>query len=263
MAFASTTSTPASGSKSTLDLGTIGSRSIHSTRKIIELYTLQVLPRNNEWQYAKDFITMTDIIDDESKDEMLHALRALEEERSGNEAPPSESPALRGKVPQREHGTGREPESIGHDASKLSFVKEHPGLKNNNNEQDFGIDDSIQKPSTSNLNVTIPNSKESNSKSRSVSSKRSTFKQAVSKKAQSGVRRKNAAFIDIFKRLIHVTTKSLSNNPAALLRFVLLAIAFIVTLSRDSVRARVGRLTEAAWDSLRRTFGMGMKVSYI
>src|SRR4051812_43837099 len=54
--------------------GTSTPRDLNTRLKLLELYTLHVLPQNGEWDYARDFITMSEVLDDERRDAFLHAL---------------------------------------------------------------------------------------------------------------------------------------------------------------------------------------------
>lgn len=48
--------------------------------KIVELYALHVLPRNDEWEYAREFIQMNGVLDEERRQAFLIALHVLREE---------------------------------------------------------------------------------------------------------------------------------------------------------------------------------------
>ncbi len=55
-------------------------RDLNARVKILELYTLHVLLRNNEWDYARDFISVNSVLDDERREAFLQALQSLQEE---------------------------------------------------------------------------------------------------------------------------------------------------------------------------------------
>ena len=48
--------------------------------KILELYALHILPRNDEWEYAHEFLQMNGMLDDERRQAFLLALHVLKEE---------------------------------------------------------------------------------------------------------------------------------------------------------------------------------------
>ncbi|KAK5039091.1 hypothetical protein LTR16_011871, partial [Cryomyces antarcticus] len=61
--------------------GTSTPKALNSRLKLLELYTLHVLPRTDEWAYARDFIALSEVLDDERKDAFLQALQSLRDEK--------------------------------------------------------------------------------------------------------------------------------------------------------------------------------------
>lgn len=61
--------------------GTDTPRDLNSRVKILELYTLHVLLRNDEWDYAREFITASPILDEERREAFLQALQSLQDEQ--------------------------------------------------------------------------------------------------------------------------------------------------------------------------------------
>ena len=56
-------------------------RSLESHIKILELYTLHVLPSLSEWKYAKDSINMSEMLDEDRREYFLRILQDLEEHK--------------------------------------------------------------------------------------------------------------------------------------------------------------------------------------
>jgi hypothetical protein len=52
-------------------------------------------------------------------------------------------------------------------------------------------------------------------------------------------------------------------NPMAFFRTLLFLLAFGLAFGRRDLRERILRLLRNAWEKVRRTVGMGVKVSYI
>ncbi|OBT52891.1 hypothetical protein VE04_06422 [Pseudogymnoascus sp. 24MN13] len=69
------------GASPTRSVGTDTPRDLNARVKILELYTLHVLLRNDEWAYARDFISASEVLDEERRDAFLAALQSLEDER--------------------------------------------------------------------------------------------------------------------------------------------------------------------------------------
>jgi hypothetical protein len=63
--------------------------------------------------------------------------------------------------------------------------------------------------------------------------------------------------------LIANAAHQMTANPMALFRTFLFLLAFLLAIGRRDLRERVMRLIRAAWEKVRRTVGMGVKVSYI
>ncbi|OIW33610.1 hypothetical protein CONLIGDRAFT_185223 [Coniochaeta ligniaria NRRL 30616] len=55
-------------------------RDLSARVKILELYTLHVLLRNDEWDYAREFISMSSVLDEERREAFLQALQSLYED---------------------------------------------------------------------------------------------------------------------------------------------------------------------------------------
>src|SRR5271156_2690385 len=62
--------------------GTDTPRDLNARVKILELYTLHVLLRNNEWDYAREFISISEVLDDERREAFLQALQSLQDEQN-------------------------------------------------------------------------------------------------------------------------------------------------------------------------------------
>ncbi|KAK8034837.1 hypothetical protein PG993_009832 [Apiospora rasikravindrae] len=74
-----------SASKSKATSGADTPRDLNARVKILELYTLHVLLRNNEWDYAREFISVSDVLDEERRDAFLQALQSLQEDQQEQE----------------------------------------------------------------------------------------------------------------------------------------------------------------------------------
>ena len=141
----------------------------------------------------------------------------------------------------------------------LSGHYEKKQHKRSNSEKDYGIDDPIPRRLAKHHGQSgIETSKQTHTKSskrtplsrRDSTSKQSTYKNSI-------------AMMAIVQKLVLSAGKSISSNPAVLLRTVLFLITIVLALSRHDVRDRLHRMIGLGWENLRRTVGMGIKVSYI
>lgn len=55
----------------------------------------------------------------------------------------------------------------------------------------------------------------------------------------------------------------MQKNPSAMLRFLLFVLVFVGAASQRVVRERLRRVAGGAWEKVRGTLGMGVRVSYI
>lgn len=63
--------------------------------------------------------------------------------------------------------------------------------------------------------------------------------------------------------LLTNAAQSMTSNPMALFRTILFFIAFALAVGRRDLRERIMQILRRAWEKVRRTVGMGVKVSYI
>ena len=65
------------------------------------------------------------------------------------------------------------------------------------------------------------------------------------------------------KRLVEGMAVHFQTRPLFILQFLAFLIGFLVVLSRRDVKERLRRILGGGWDKVKRTAGMGVKVSYI
>jgi hypothetical protein len=71
------------------------------------------------------------------------------------------------------------------------------------------------------------------------------------------------AILSHLQSLILASAQHLRTNPLLLLRTILFILAFALAFGRREMRARIKRTIDKAWMNVKRTVGMGVKVSYI
>ena len=238
--------------------GTETPHGLESKVQLIELYTLHVLPRNGEWEYAKEFINLSEVLDEERREAFLQALKDLEDEANGTsllrEIEPKHEPEKVQDTPVAD--------SISSDSA--STVKEsQPSSRG----LDYGIEapKSTTTPEASKVKATSakpalpkPIRKPSNSTYQSRPS-RPPGNTAPRKSAQTSLYKRSVTMLATLQHVITNMGQHLSRNPLALLRFMLFLIGLVAAFSRRDVKDRLA----AGWDKVKRTVGMGVKVSYI
>lgn len=237
--------------------GTDTPRDLNARVGIIELYTLHVLPRTGEWNYARDFINMSDILNEELREEFLQTLQNLEEEDNRGQD----------QFEDAQHElTEQEPSPVDETMpDTMEAMRQEPSATHHksDSEQDYGIDQPRAPLNTSKPQSAHPKATSKPAKALHSEPSRSPSTKSTGKTTNTSILKRSAAVLSALQQLIKNLTEQVSQNPISLLRFVLFLMSLIVAFSRRDVKDRLGRLTGAGWDKVKRTVGMGVKVSYI
>ncbi|KAF2027957.1 hypothetical protein EK21DRAFT_70731 [Setomelanomma holmii] len=221
--------------------GTDTPRDLNTRIKLLELYTLHVLPRNEEWDYAREFISMSEVLDDERKEAFLLALHSLKEEKEDAEA---REEKLRQQQQEQMEQHRKETEARRLEQSRAE--DERRKREEANRRQPRGSDERFRKPPPA------PPSR--------------TSRQQPAKKPSTpppGFYNRASTMFSSVQALISNTAHQMTANPLALFRTFLFLLAFVLAIGRRDLRERIMRLIRQAWEKVRGTVGMGVKVSYI
>jgi len=228
--------------------GTNTPRDLHTHLKLLELYTLHCLPRNGEWDYAREFIMMSEVLDDERKEAFLHALYDLKEEQE-NASKREEELKERQREELEERRQREEEESRLAEQRRLEEEKRREDTKRR-----------PQRPP----DAMGGNGVKAKQPAAPTSSTSRQPKKDISRRKQPATLYTRAAGVfTALQSALMQTAQGLANNPMVLLRTMLFLLAFALAFGRREIRERVKRLLERAWEKLRGTVGMGVKVSYI
>ncbi|KAH7117802.1 hypothetical protein B0J11DRAFT_468372 [Dendryphion nanum] len=224
--------------------GTSTPRDLNTRLKLLELYTLHVLPRNEEWDYAREFINMSEVLDDERKEAFHLALSSLKDEKEESEA---REENLRQQ--QKEQMEQRRKESEARRLEQSRAEDERRKREEENRRQPRGSDEVFRKSP-------------SRQAPSAASSRAARPAKKVSSPPPSLYHRASTAFASM-QALITNTAHSMTANPMAMFRTLLFFLAFALAFGRRDLRERIMRVLRNAWEKIRRTVGMGVKVSYI
>lgn len=239
-------------------------RDLNARVKILELYTLHVLLRNNEWDYAREFITMSEVLDDERREAFLQALQSLQDEQAEQENREAEAQREQEEQLKRdlEESKQRRLEEEERERRRAEDSRRSPPRREPS-EVDYGVDDSHSGSINGSTKArSTRESKPTKGPSKATrngvghASKPSTGKKVV--KNPSVLQRMNAIVINL-RKLLEGMAASFQRNPMLLLRFLAFIVAVVIAFGRRDVRERIRRM----WDKVRATAGMGVKVSYI
>ncbi|KAG8531493.1 uncharacterized protein KY384_003122 [Bacidia gigantensis] len=236
--------------------------------QIIELFALHVLPRNDEWQYAKGFVTKSDILDEERKDVFLQTLNDLEE------VDPDEREHFEDALPEHERvpQNGAISSLIGRTDSNMTIKPDPPRAQHiTDTVRDHGSTESVPVAAEPELKhvppepaaepaAPLPRKSPMTPQHRPLGNPTGKGRRG---KAQPTVLERSQAVITTIHKVISNMAIQFTLKPMPLTRFLLFIIAFIAAFSRRDVREQLRRLTGKGWDKMRQTVGMGVKVSYI
>ncbi|PNS19565.1 hypothetical protein CAC42_7409 [Sphaceloma murrayae] len=224
-------------------------RDLNTRLKLLELYTLHVLPRNEEWDYAKDFISMSEVLDDERREAFLGALQTLKEEKSLDAIREAELRKRQEEELERrrkEEARRRREEAEAEERLKTEEKQRH----------------SHKGPAEA-----------SAQKDRPIPGKHTNHGQQNSRPRPNRPVRKNQPPPTFYQRAslmlasmqmsLTNATQSMQKNPMAAFRFFLFFCAFMLAIARKDIRQRIRRTFDEALVKVRQTVGMGTKVSYI
>ncbi|KAI5288436.1 hypothetical protein KEM52_001159 [Ascosphaera acerosa] len=270
--------------------------------RILELFTLHVLPRNNDWDYAREFIKLSDVLDDEKKERFVATLDALKEEkdqaalkaaelqrqrdeemllqqkRRDIDAPASASDrgANRGSptAPNTADSPARSPTETARPAGRETYGIRASPQKSTGKPRSSRRSPSRPKSSASSaapLKSAIKASSRAaatgggggGGSSAPPSSAASTTSSQLQSRPPATGSRALRMLTNLFTALLRHFSKTVSANPMGFLRFVMVVTGVLMALRRPDVRGKVRSVAGAGWSKIAGTVGMGTKVSYI
>ncbi|XWW97061.1 hypothetical protein V2A60_005042 [Cordyceps javanica] len=232
--------------------GTDTPRDLNARVKILELYTLHVLLRNNEWDYAREFISVSAVLDDERREAFLQALESLQEEQQEKERQERQERQRQEDQLRRDIEEARRLREASEERERRRLDEEK--ARKAASETDFGVESSSSpSPSPSPRRPARPSS---------GSISRPTGARAGSGQTPTLTARASAVFHRM-KIVIEQIAQTLNSNPVIVLRLLGFIVSLLVMLGHKGLRQRLQRMLGASWAKVAATAGMGTKVSYI
>ncbi|KAG5985022.1 hypothetical protein E4U55_001958 [Claviceps digitariae] len=231
-------------------------RDLNARVKILELYTLHVLLRNNEWDYAREFISVSSVLDEERREAFLQALQSLQEEQQEQERLELEERQRQDDQLRREVEEARR-QKAEHEALERKRHEDQRARRDRDREAsigDYGVEASP--PSSSKARQSKPSRRPSKSSMSSRSNSKAVSRPTTFT-AQASI------IMGRLQKALLELAASLNGNPALLMRFLAFLVGFLVMLSHRGLRERIGRILGVSWTKVLATAGMGTKVSYI
>jgi len=271
--------------------GTSTPKDLTSRIKILELFTLHVLPRNEEWDYARSFVANSDVLDEERREAFLQTLQELqeakekeswrgmdEEPEDDDVATPTQQRQQQPQETQAENGTqeGQDRNASTHQrtSSEVDYGIEkahpngqHPAAKRVNGKPIARVAGPLTNLPPQSEPLLPPPIPTPTSAARSQLSPPAQTPRRPTRKPKSASRNVLLAQVRrlflALSSLAHTMAGAVTRNPTALLRMLVFLVALLMVLGRREVREQVRRVLEKSWTSVKRTVGMGVKVSYI
>jgi hypothetical protein len=251
-------------------------RDLNARVKILELYTLHVLPRNSEWDYAREFISVSPVLDDERREAFLQALDSLREEQLAAERHEEEERLKREETIRRDIEEARRLRAENEAREKRRLEEER--LKREREaaessaakatEGDFGLEERAVTPPAAKSKSKPPGSQSSAgssmSRPRGPAHRRGAGGSGNAVAAPTPTLLSRASVVlDNLRLLVDEVAGAFKTNPYVLLRMFAFVIGLLLLLSRKRFRERIARVLALSWGKVKATAGMGAKVSYI
>ncbi|KAI1660327.1 hypothetical protein F4813DRAFT_349579 [Daldinia decipiens] len=233
-------------------------RDLNARVKILELYTLHVLLRNNEWDYAREFISSSAVLDDERRDAFLQALQSLQEEQQESERKEREEKQKQEEQLQKDIEEARKLRAENEARERRRINEER--AKREGTEVDYGIENT---PSTSGARNKARSGSNGSALSRSSKSSKPSAPKEKKAVARPGLGARAIMILSNLRNIIEQMSATFKANPVLLMRLLAFVIGVIVMFGRKGVRERVRQILGTGWNKVRSTAGMGVKVSYI
>ncbi len=246
-----------------------------------------MLPRNNEWEYAREFISVSPVLDDERRDAFLQALDTLREEQAEAERHEEEERARREEAIRRDieearrlraENEAREKKRL--DEERLKREAEERARKERAKaatEGDFGVERTptppVLKGAMAGSSRSKPPGSQASSSGNGGALGRPKTPQPRRGNAAAGGSKVVAAPTTLMSRatmvwdnlrvLVDEIAGAFQTNPYVLMRMLAFVVGLLMLLSRKKIREKIANILGASWGKIKATAGMGTKVSYI
>ncbi|KJZ72194.1 hypothetical protein HIM_08459 [Hirsutella minnesotensis 3608] len=230
-------------------------RDLNARVKILELYTLHVLLRNNEWDYAREFISVSSVLDDERREAFLQALQSLQEEQQEQERLDREERQRQEDQLRRDIEDAKR-QRAEYEERERKRLEQDRALRSGS-EIDYGIDPADSFAANGHG---IAHSPTQQPRRQSRTSPSRPVGKAV---APATFTARAGMVVTRLRAALEGLATSLNGNPALLTRLIVFIIGLLFIIGHRGIRQRMQRILGASWGKVKATAGMGTKVSYI
>ena len=222
-----------------------------------------MLLRNDEWDYAREFISMSSVLDEERREAFLQALQSLYEEQKDSERREREEKQRQEEQLRRDLEEARRLRAE-NEAHERRRVEEERARRAAASEVDYGVEGT---PSVAGSASGRGGGKRHARGQESKGAERPRLKETAKKgKPVAGppsLAGRAAMVLSNVRALIEHLGGSFQNNPMLLMRTLAFIVALLLMFGRKNIRQRISRVLGNSWGKVKATAGMGVKVSYI
>ncbi|PTB67327.1 hypothetical protein BBK36DRAFT_1116614 [Trichoderma citrinoviride] len=231
---------------------------LNSRVKLLELYTLHVLPQNNEWDYAREFISVSAVLDEERKEAFLQALQSLQEEQEEHERQEREERKRQEEQLQKDIAEAKRLKAENEEKERKRLDEERQLRETS--EGDYGIE---QTPSFSGVGRAQPPGSPQNSVARPPRPTGKSRAKGTTASGSTTITARATMILSRFRHLFESLASSVKGNPAVITRLLVFTMGLLIMLGHKATRQRLEQIVGKAWAKVAATVGMGTKVSYI
>lgn len=228
---------------------------LNSRVKLLELYTLHVLPQNNEWDYAREFINVSAVLDEERREAFLQALQSLQEEQEEQERQEREELKRQEEQLQKDIAEAKRLKAENEEKERKRLEEERQSRETS--EGDYGIE---QTPSFSGVGRAEPPGSPRNTVARPTGKSKS---KAATTSGSMTITARATLILSRFRQVFESLASSVAGNPAVIMRLMVFTMGLLIMLGHKATRQRIEQMLGASWAKVAATVGMGTKVSYI
>lgn len=255
-------------------------RDLNARVKILELYTLHVLIRNNEWEYAREFIAASSVLDEERREAFLQALQSLQEDQLEAERRERDERLRQEEQLRRDVEEARRLRAENEGRERRRLEEERARRREGGSEVDYGIDAGGGGGGTSSVGGSSAG-KGAARRARAQTGGSSRSSRAARQSAAAGgggggtspnkskavapasLGARAAVVFTNVRAMIERMSVTLHTNPMLLMRLLAFIIGLVVMFGKKNMRERIARILGTSWNKVKATAGMGVKVSYI
>ncbi|KAK3067798.1 hypothetical protein LTR53_015109 [Teratosphaeriaceae sp. CCFEE 6253] len=248
------------GTMSPAPVGSMSPKALATRLKILGLYALHVLPANEEWEYARQFIELNESLDEERREAFMQALEELRGEKDGSAAKERELAERRDRETdeQRREEEARTAEQARLDDEKRKVEEKQNKAKASSIKTDGSVALSHQ-PASSSGKTPTPAHDPPKPSSITRSPSKAQKKPPAPAPPPANLYRRASSVLHNIQTMVLQTGRSMTGGAQAF-RYLMFTLAFLAVMARRDVRMRVRRAMEEGWGKVKRTVGMGVKV---